>query len=232
MRFFYVIVIVAGLTGIVFISGCSTASSTIRYGKEKSKDKPTDYVSRYSDTTKLEAVSDSLCFDEALDDDEFEDFPGEEIKVDISEVLKKYSGNTTRITDDMGNNAEKVIMEIIKYLNTPYKYGGNSAKGIDCSAFTQTVFNNSLNISLLRSAREQYTRGGMIEERDNLKFGDLIFFDTRRRIKPGHVGIYLGDNLFAHASRKLGVTISSLNENYYSQRYMGGRRMNDSLFED
>lgn len=232
MRFFYVILIVAGLTGIVFVSGCSTASSTVRYGKVKTTDKPTDYVPRYSDTTKLVSVSDSLCFNEDLDDDEFEDFPGEEIKVDISEVLKKYTGNTTQITDDMGNNAEKVIMEIIKYLNTPYKYGGNSSKGIDCSAFTQTVFNNSLNIALLRSAREQYTRGEVIGGRDNLKFGDLVFFDTRRRVKPGHVGIFLGDNLFAHASRKLGVTISSLNEDYYSKRYMGGRRMDDALFND
>lgn len=232
MRFFYVILIVAGLTGIVFVSGCSTASSTVRYGKVKTTDKPTDYVPRYSDTTKLVSVSDSLCFNEDLDDDEFEDFPGEEIKVDISEVLKKYTGNTTQITDDMGNNAEKVIMEIIKYLNTPYKYGGNSPKGIDCSAFTQTVFNNSLNIALLRSAREQYTRGEVIGGRENLKFGDLVFFDTRRRVKPGHVGIFLGDNLFAHASRKLGVTISSLNEDYYSKRYMGGRRMDDALFND
>lgn len=232
MRFFYVILIVAGLTGIVFVSGCSTASSTVRYGKVKTTDKPTVYVPRYSDTTKLVSVPDSLCFNEDLDDDEFEDFPGEEIKVDISEVLKKYTGNTTQITDDMGNNAEKVIMEIIKYLNTPYKYGGNSSKGIDCSAFTQTVFNNSLNIALLRSAREQYTRGEVIGGRDNLKFGDLVFFDTRRRVKPGHVGIFLGDNLFAHASRKLGVTISSLNEDYYSKRYMGGRRMDDALFND
>lgn len=232
MRFFYVILIVAGLTGIVFVSGCSTASSTVRYGKVKTTDKPTEYVPRYSDTTKLVSVPDSLCFNEDLDDDEFEDFPGEEIKVDISEVLKKYTGNTTQITDDMGNNAEKVIMEIIKYLNTPYKYGGNSSKGIDCSAFTQTVFNNSLNIALLRSAREQYTRGEVIGGRDNLKFGDLVFFDTRRRVKPGHVGIFLGDNLFAHASRKLGVTISSLNEDYYSKRYMGGRRMDDALFND
>lgn len=233
MRFFFLILFAAGLTGIIFTPGCSSANSTLRYNKEKGKQTKQEHPTRYSGTTqKTDSTADSLCYDEEIDEDEFEDFPGEEIKVDISEVLKKYSGNNTQITDDMGNNAEKVIMEIIKYLNTPYKYGGNSAKGIDCSAFTQTVFNNSLSISLLRSAREQYTRGDVIGGRDNLKFGDLVFFDTRRRVKPGHVGIYLGDNLFAHASRKLGVTISSLDEDYYSKRFMGGRRMDAALFGD
>ena len=65
----------------------------------------------------------------------------------------------------------------------------------------------------------------MIDKKIELKFGDLVFFDTRRTVKPGHVGIYLGDNLFAHASSSKGVTISSITSSYYSGRYMGGRRI-------
>jgi cell wall-associated NlpC family hydrolase len=56
----------------------------------------------------------------------------------------------------------------------------------------------------------------------------LVFFNTRRRVKPGHVGIYIGDNLFAHASSKSGVTVSSLDYDYYSNRYMGARRVDST----
>jgi len=119
------------------------------------------------------------------------------------------------------------LMEIIKYINTPYKYGGNSQDGIDCSAFTQNVFSNSLDILLNRSARQQFTQGFPVDNRENLTFGDLVFFNTRRGVRPGHVGIYIGDNLFAHASSSKGVIVSSLNHKYYSKRYMGGRRINE-----
>ena len=103
----------------------------------------------------------------------------------------------------LSSKKELMLMEIIRYLNTPYKYGGNSLNGIDCSAFTQNVYKNSWLLNLNRSARDQYQQGIVIENRSELKFGDLVFFNTRRRVKPGHVGIYIGDNLFAHASSKL-----------------------------
>jgi cell wall-associated NlpC family hydrolase len=120
-----------------------------------------------------------------------------------------------------------MLMEIIKYINTPYKYGGDSQDGIDCSAFTQNVFSSSLDVNLLRSAREQYTQGFTVREKGDLIFGDLVFFNTRRAVRPGHVGIYIGDNLFAHASSTSGVIVSSLDHKYYSTRFMGGRRVND-----
>ncbi|MFA6981239.1 MAG: NlpC/P60 family protein [Ignavibacteriaceae bacterium] len=70
--------------------------------------------------------------------------------------------------------------------------------------------------------REQFTQG---EDVDDLQFGDLFFFNTTQRVRPGHVGIYLGDKIFAHSSSKLGVIVSLLEEGYYNQRFMGGRRM-------
>ena len=133
--------------------------------------------------------------------------------------------NETDLEADNGTLKEKMLMEIIKYLNTPYKYGGNSTRGIDCSAFTQTVYNNVLSFNLNRSAREQYKQGIEVDNPEDLKFGDLVFFNTRRRVKPGHVGIYIGDNLFAHASSRNGVIVSSLDQSYYSRRFMGGRRI-------
>ena len=122
-----------------------------------------------------------------------------------------------------------MLMEILKYINTPYKYGGTTSNGIDCSAFTQSVYNKSLAVNLQRTAREQYHEGEEIDNIDDLKFGDLVFFNTRRRVKPGHVGIYIGDHLFAHASKN-GVTVSSLDLDYYAKRFMGGRRIDPGEF--
>ena len=118
-----------------------------------------------------------------------------------------------------------MLMEIIKYINTPYKYGGTTKKGIDCSAFTQAVYNKSLSVQLLRTASQQYTEGESISDVDELQFGDLVFFNTRRRVRPGHVGIYIGESFFAHSSSSGGVKVSSLNEDYYNAKFVTARRV-------
>ena len=154
--------------------------------------------------------------------DEFDETPVEEKPVDKTKFvanIEKLKSFNVALTP-----REKVLLEVIKYLDTPYKYGGNGGKGIDCSAFTKQVYENSLSFDLPRSAREQYRVGDEVPK-DELKFGDLVFFNTTRRSYPGHVGIYLGENQFVHASRKLGVTVSSLDEAYYSKRYIGARRV-------
>jgi cell wall-associated NlpC family hydrolase len=160
------------------------------------------------------------------------DLPDEEEKIQITSLLN----NTTEAYDipgfDYTTLKDKVLMEIIKYLDTPYKYGGNSKDGIDCSAFTQNIYRNVLSIDIERSARLQYKQGMEVDNVEGLKFGDLVFFNTRKRVKPGHVGIYIEDNLFAHASSKRGVTISSLDHNYYSKRFMGARRFDPIIHSD
>lgn len=160
----------------------------------------------------------------ALEDDQ-EDLPVETQTIKVSDLLQKYvvSNQSDNSTDSV-NHREKIIMEIIKYLDTPYKFGGNTSKGIDCSAFTRTVLGNTLSLDLPRTAREQFQLGQEISDKSELKFGDLIFFNTRRRVRPGHVGIYIGDNLFAHSSSRQGVMVSSLETEFYSKRFMGGRR--------
>ena len=173
---------------------------------------------------------DSLFVYDDEDVQEFQDpsdLPESEDKIDLSSLMKNIENKSSDGEPVLSSKKEIMIMEIIKYMNTPYKYGGNSLNGIDCSAFTQNVYQSSWMLTLNRSARDQYQQGKVISDRSDLKFGDLVFFNTRRRVKPGHVGIYIGDNLFAHASSKLGVTISSLEHDYYNKRYMGARRIDE-----
>lgn len=93
-----------------------------------------------------------------------------------------------------------------------YKYGGNSKKGIDCSAFVQNTYRNALKIKIPRTTKLQSQVGQEIGMAD-LQIGDLIFFKTG--YKTRHVGIYIGGGEFMHASTKVGVTISSLDNPYY-----------------
>lgn len=214
---------------LLVLAGCSASS---RYSqKEEKKTEKSTSVRFSSEDPQASTINPDSTFTDFSDEDDPDDMPEDETGIDITEVVKTFRGKETNSdpSAELSNYKEIVLMEIIKYLNTPYKFGGNSKKGIDCSAFTQTVYANTLAHSLLRSAREQYTQGTVISGRDELEFGDLVFFNTRKRVRPGHVGIYIGDNLFAHASSKHGVIVSSLDHEYYSKRYMGGRRFEDVI---
>lgn len=206
------------IAGIFFITGCSSLAQSTRYSKNPKAEKEST-VTRFNH--EVDSIQNASSNDPILED-ELEDYEADSSQIDRKEILKKFTLNENAIDNDFGTSKEKILMEIIRWLNTPYKYGGSTNHGIDCSAFTSAVFKSSLNFNLLRSAREQFTQG---EDVDDLQFGDLVFFNTTRRVRPGHVGIYLGDNLFAHSSSKLGVIVSSLEEGYYNQRFMGGRRM-------
>lgn len=122
----------------------------------------------------------------------------------------------------VGNENKKIIESIDNWLGTPYKYGGASKSGTDCSGFTMNVFKESCNISLNRSAADQVNNVTLIDK-DKLDFGDLVFFKISGN-KVSHVGIYLNDSKFVHASTKKGVTISDLNDAYYKKYfYKGGK---------
>lgn len=130
-----------------------------------------------------------------------------------------------------GLSPREVMDFIVEWLGRPYRFGGTSAEGIDCSAFMQQLFRSCVSVSLPRTAQEQFAYGMPIEKPENLQFGDLVFFHTRSHAYVSHVGIYIGDNLFAHASSRYGVTISSLESTYYRTRFLGGRRLTLSDFE-
>ena len=111
---------------------------------------------------------------------------------------------------------------IDEWYGTRYLYGGSTKKGIDCSAFTQVIYNNIFGISLPRTAREQYEICKPIS-RTQLQQGDLVFFNTRGGVS--HVGMYLQNNKFVHASSSGGVMISDLFEEYWMRKFIGVRRL-------
>jgi cell wall-associated NlpC family hydrolase len=115
---------------------------------------------------------------------------------------------------------EKIYNELLLqykgWKGVRYKYGGYSKRGIDCSAFVQRTFKDRLNIYVPRTTAMQSVAGKKIS-REDLEIGDLVFFKTR--IKVRHVGIYIGEGKFLHASTKKGVTISRLDNPYYSSHF-------------
>jgi peptidoglycan endopeptidase LytE len=118
---------------------------------------------------------------------------------------------------------DKLILFAKKLKDIPYRFGGNSLLGIDCSAFVQKVY-GMIGINLPRSAREQFHEGRPVNAGE-LSIGDLVFFRTYAPF-PSHVGIYLGDNLFIHASsREKKVTIDNLTEPFYIKRFIGAKRL-------
>jgi cell wall-associated NlpC family hydrolase len=113
------------------------------------------------------------------------------------------------------------------WMGTPYHLGGNSKTGIDCSAFVQAVFQAAYNMDLPRSADYQEKLGTAVN-RDELEVGDLVFFRTQGMgplFKSHHVGLYVGDGEFAQASSSHGVTISRLDNVYWSRKYQAARRI-------
>ncbi|MCK9407866.1 MAG: NlpC/P60 family protein [Bacteriovoracaceae bacterium] len=138
---------------------------------------------------------------------------------------KKETVDSKRTEDATPGSFErqKMMDAILAWMGTPYEYGGESKSGIDCSAFSREIFRTSGGMNLPRSTEEQVKLGISVSQ-ENLKFGDLIFFNTTGQ-NPSHVGIYIGDDMFAHASVSFGVTLSSLYSSYYKKRYTEARRV-------
>ncbi len=130
----------------------------------------------------------------------------------------KYSNQTPE-----GINRDRVLLDIVSFLGAPYEYGGMTKEGMDCSGFTMRVYRDATEAKLPRSTVQQYHAGTPVEK-DSLEFGDLVFFNTTGRA-PSHVGIYIEDDIFAHASVTSGVTLSSLESSYYRNRFVGARRV-------
>lgn len=130
-------------------------------------------------------------------------------------TMPQTAASSTGKTAEIINNAQK-------YLGVPYVWGGATPDGWDCSGYTQYVMKES-GITIPRTAAEQYAVGTAVKKQD-LQIGDLVFFTT---YKPGasHVGFYLGNDRFIHASSiAQQVTINTLSETYYAEHYIGARR--------
>lgn len=116
-----------------------------------------------------------------------------------------------------------IVKEGKKYLGVPYRYGGTTPRGFDCSGFTSYTFRQK-NVYIPRTAAEQFKRGKAVSKK-NLKAGDLVFFKTTSKKSVTHVGIYIGGNKFIHSASR-GVSITPINDPYYwKSRYAGARRV-------
>jgi cell wall-associated NlpC family hydrolase len=187
---------VAVLLLAFFAIGCSGSGADDDYVIIKKKKDPKE---QYSSTSGIEKKS--LINQESLET--------------LTNIVSEYKSTTV--------DRDVVMTKIIELINTPYLWGGTTSNGIDCSAFVMTVFRKALDIELPRTSIMQSTVGEEVS-RDELQFGDLIFFNTMGR-RISHVGIYIGESYFAHSSSSGGVKVSSLNEDYYNGRYVTARRV-------
>ena len=143
-----------------------------------------------------------------------------------AEIEKRKQDNAALIGKWSNPDEQKLLVKVaMGFLGAPYRLGGSSVTGIDCSAFVKKIY-QFFNIDLPRTAFEQY-HVGMRVARSDLTEGDLIFFKTRKPV--GHVGIYIGNNQFVHAaSRKKGVRVDDLNTPYYDRRFIRAVRLKGS----
>lgn len=114
--------------------------------------------------------------------------------------------------------------EAARWVGTPYRLGGGTRQGIDCSALVQNMYRNVARVELPRTALEQSRTGTAIPQRE-IRPGDILFFQNGQEPRVNHCGIYLGNNEFVHASTRQGVIYSRLDETYYAEGYRGARRI-------
>ncbi|MBD2781231.1 bifunctional murein DD-endopeptidase/murein LD-carboxypeptidase [Xenorhabdus sp. 42] len=116
----------------------------------------------------------------------------------------------------------KILDQYADWKGVAYRFGGSTKRGIDCSAFVQRTFHDQFGMALPRSTSEQQNIGKTVN-RSKLREGDLVLFKTG--IRRRHVGIYIGNNQFVHASTSSGVIVSKLTDHYWNKRYYGARRV-------
>jgi len=162
--------------------------------------------------------------------------------VKITQKKQEYKNQRQRIDDEylepevkkvsafeeirFGKLHNKSLYSFIEdWYGTPYRLGGTAKSGIDCSAFVRALYEEVYNTELLRTSGEQFESSTFISDPSELKEGDLVFFRFRSR-RISHVGIYLSNGRFVHASSSRGVVISDLSEAYWTRYYAGGGRVN------
>ncbi|WP_054955970.1 C40 family peptidase [Paenibacillus dakarensis] len=135
----------------------------------------------------------------------------------LGSALIFSSGSFTAFAD-----TPKLQSQVTQLVGTPYKWGGTTESGFDCSGFILYIFNKH-DLNLPRTSASQ-AKAGVHVDQDDLRLGDLVFFNTSGR-GVSHAGIYIGNGEFAHASTSKGVRISKLSEPYYKNSYVTARRV-------
>lgn len=141
------------------------------------------------------------------------------------QVLNKFERNNTDV------KVRRLIYQIRVYLGTPYRFGGASRRGMDCSGFVMTVYRNLYHRKLPHNASQIYRLSQKKSLRE-IDSGDLVFFGDFSHQQVNHVGIYLYNSFFVHASISYGVIVSDLNDQYYRSRFLGAGRVNQLYPDD
>lgn len=187
-------------------------SKNLRAGQKLVLAKSIEIPDKHNASTDEEAEDDDISPDIMEENDN--DFA---ILSDEPDVKRELLG-TWNSPDEM----QLLVKVATGFIGAPYRFGGNSLKGIDCSSFVQKIY-RIFDITLPRNAREQ-SKVGISISREDLTEGDLVFFHTNRSL--GHVGIYIGNNEFVHASSKSKVVrIDSLDAPYYQKRFQRAVRV-------
>jgi cell wall-associated NlpC family hydrolase len=148
---------------------------------------------------------------------------------DINFTIPTNQEQSVKTTSSSYKTFKETVMNVLSkslsYIGTPYKWGGSTESGFDCSGFVQFVYENSIGINLPRTAKEMSEVGTIIKNFKDLMPGDLVFFNTRK-FNFSHVGIYLGDNKFIHAPRTgYKVKVEDMEDSYWIKRFNGARRL-------
>lgn len=138
-------------------------------------------------------------------------------------LIKDYFSQIMGVALSTTSNV-KLFQFVYDWIGTPYHFGGDSRRGIDCSGFTKELYGKVFNLTIKRNSRDIFSMVSPVRK-DELQEGDLVFFKIHSR-SISHVGIYLGNGRFAHASSR-GVAISSLDDDYYSHYFYKGGRLLD-----
>ena len=144
------------------------------------------------------------------------------------EKTEEKTVSARKMAKKKSSTIDGILSEANTYIGTPYRFGGMTRSGIDCSAFVLSVYGSATGINLPRISSAQAQEGERVE-REQLEKGDLLFFQTRGS-RISHVGIVQeitqeGEIKFIHASTSKGVTISSLNEKYWGLRFRFAKRI-------
>lgn len=147
---------------------------------------------------------------------------------DPDNLAKDYFSQIMGIAVSATSNI-KLYQFVYDWLGTPYRFGGDTEKGIDCSGFAYQLYDKVFNTVIGNNSRNIFSMVNPVSK-EELKEGDLVFFKIKSK-SISHVGVYLGNDKFAHASSSRGVMISNLNEAYWKRYYYKGGRLIESIRE-
>jgi len=222
-KIFFTVVVISGF----ILSGCGASKSLTSPAGGKSQGKEQQKVKTSGSSAK--ASQNKSAENETVPDIKDIEAPGVSFNNPFTidravPVQFRYSILMNTEVEYLSNTA--LYNFIDNWWGTPYRIGGMTQRGVDCSAFVQNLNAAIFNIALPRTSIEQYDASHRIPMKE-VREGDLIFFGTKGKIS--HVGVYLQNNKFVHASTSSGVMISDLSEPYWSKRFSTAARPDTSL---